>query len=147
MKGKIMNEKNTVATLRPVASSTAGWKPTVKPSSAENGALEILVVIHQQKDHPTRMSRGEIIFYLRDVHRHWSTPCISYHKIEELEQQDLIERSPTGICAIRLTEQGARVKNCQQTQGSVKARSRIPLCSDGVSPDGNTLPRRVKMPP
>jgi hypothetical protein len=59
------------------------------------------------------MTRGELIFCLRDVHRYWSTPRISYHEIEELEQQNLIERSIAGLCAIRLTEQGALVKNWQ----------------------------------
>lgn len=66
------------------------------------------------EDHRVRMSRGEIIFYLRDVHRYWSTPRISYHEMEELEQQNLIQRSTTGVCAIRLTDEGARVKNWQQ---------------------------------
>ncbi len=60
------------------------------------------------------MTRGELIFCLRDVHRYWSTPRISYHEIEELEQQNLIQRNTTDICAIRLTEHGAAVKNWQQ---------------------------------
>ena len=78
--------------------------PTVKQSSAGNGALE---------DHQTLMTRGELIFHLRDVHRYWSTPRISDREMEELEQQNLIERRTTGICAIRLTEQGTRVKKGQ----------------------------------
>lgn len=101
MKEKIMKRNNKVTTLRPVASSANGGESTAKQSSAGNGTLE---------DHRARMSRGEIIFYLRDVHRYWSTPRISYHEIEELEQENLIERSTNGILAIRLTEQGARVK-------------------------------------
>ena len=60
------------------------------------------------------MTRGELIFCLRDVHRYWSTPRISYHEIEELERQNLIQRNIAGICAIRLTEQGSLVKNWQQ---------------------------------
>ena len=115
-KEKTMKRNNKVTTLPPAAPSADGGESTAKQSNAkqsnaENGALEVLVVIHQ---HQIRMSRGELIFYLRDVHRYWSTPRISYHEIEELEQQNLIERSPNGICAIRLTEQGARIKNCQQ---------------------------------
>jgi hypothetical protein len=64
------------------------------------------------------MTRGELVFYLRDVHRYWSTPRISSHQIEELEQQNLIECNTTDICAIRLTEHGAAVKNWQQLKGS-----------------------------
>ena len=57
------------------------------------------------------MSRGELIFHLRNIHRYWSTPHISPHEMEELEQQNLIQRNTTDICAIRLTEHGAAVKN------------------------------------
>ena len=66
------------------------------------------------------MTRGEMIFYLREVHRYWSTPRISDGEMEELEQQNLIERRTTGICAIRLTEQGARVKNGQPLKAPLK---------------------------
>jgi hypothetical protein len=104
-KRKNMNQKNKTATLDPNASSPDSGASAVKPSSAENGALE---------DHRVRMSRGELIFHLRDVHRYWSTPRISYHEIEELEQQNLIQRNTAGVCAIRLTEHGALVKNWQQ---------------------------------
>jgi hypothetical protein len=65
------------------------------------------------------MTRGELIFCLRDVHGYWATPRISYHEIEELERLKLVERSPVGIvCAIRLTEQGARVKKWPQLQAA-----------------------------
>ena len=96
-----MNQHKKVSGLRRVA----GGESTANQSSAENGALE---------DHQTLMSRGELIFCLRDVHRYWSTPNISYSEIEVLEQQNLIQRSTTGICAIRLTEQGVVVKNWRQ---------------------------------
>ena len=56
------------------------------------------------------MTRGELIFCLRDVHRYWTTPRISYHEIHQLEHLKLIERTVTGLCAIRLTEEGVRVK-------------------------------------
>jgi hypothetical protein len=101
-----MKRNSKIATLRPTAASVAGGNgaPAANQSSGGNGTLE---------DHRTVMTRGELIFYLRDVHRYWSTPRISDREMEELEQQDLIERSPTDICAIRLTRQGARVKNGQ----------------------------------
>ncbi len=59
---------------------------------------------------PAVMSRGELRFCLRDVHRYWSTPRISPGEIEALERQNLIQRAPTELCAIRLTEHGALVK-------------------------------------
>ena len=65
------------------------------------------------EEHRNLMTRGELIFCLRDVHRYWSTPRISYAEIEELERQNLIQRNTSAICAIRLTEDGARVKNLQ----------------------------------
>ena len=59
---------------------------------------------------PAGMSRGEILFCLRDVQRYWSTPHITPGEIEYLERLGLIQRAATGLCAIRLTEQGALVK-------------------------------------
>jgi hypothetical protein len=97
-----MKRKMPVVELRPFASSANGGEST---ATAENGVLN---------GHRNLMTRGELIFCLRDVHRYWSTPRISYHEIEELERQNLIQRNTTAVCAIRLTEQGARVKNWQQ---------------------------------
>jgi hypothetical protein len=57
------------------------------------------------------MTRGELIFCLRDVHQYWSAPRISYYEIERLEQLKLIQRTITGIYSIRLTAEGVRVKN------------------------------------
>lgn len=56
------------------------------------------------------MKPVELLFTLRDVHRYWSTPHISPEQIQTLERQNLIERAPTELCAIRLTEHGALVK-------------------------------------
>jgi hypothetical protein len=108
VKDKIMSGKNNVATLHQPPGLAPGGEPASKQSSAEHHALE---------DHRTIMSRGELIFYLRDVHPYWSTPRISHHEIEKLEQQNLIQRNTTDICAIRLTEHGAAVKNWQQLKG------------------------------
>jgi hypothetical protein len=57
------------------------------------------------------MTRGELIFCLRDVHLYWSAPRISYHEREHLERLGLIQRTITGINSIRLTTEGVRVKN------------------------------------
>ena len=107
MKGreKSIKYKMPAVELRPFATSTGGAVSTAKQASAENVVLE---------EHRNLMTRGELIFCLRDVHRYWSTPRISYYEIEELERQNLIQRSVTGICAIRLTEQGTLVKNWRQ---------------------------------
>ena len=56
------------------------------------------------------MSPGELKVCLRDVRRYWSTPHITPGEIEYLEGKNLIQRAPTGLCAIRLTEQGALVQ-------------------------------------
>ena len=61
--------------------------------------------------HQLLMSKGELIFTLRDVHSYWSTPQMSEHDMEALEAARLIERSPTPICSIRLTKLGAAVKD------------------------------------
>jgi hypothetical protein len=90
-----MKPNHNAATLRPVDASTAGGQRAL-------------------------LSRGELICRLRDVHRYWSTPRISDQEIEELERQNLIQRSTTDICAIRLTEQGAVVKNGQPLNSTVR---------------------------
>lgn len=59
------------------------------------------------------MSRAEVFFCLRGVNSYWSTPHISPREIDELERQNLIQRAPTGLCAIRLTEAGARLKQAR----------------------------------
>ena len=97
-----MKRKMPIVELRPFAFSTGASASAAKHASAENGALE---------EHQNLMTRGELIFCLRDVHHYWSTPRISYHEIEELERQNLIQRNTTSVCAIRLTEEGALVKN------------------------------------
>jgi len=103
-----MNGKNNVATLRQPLGVANGSAPAANQPPAENGALE---------DHRIVMSRGELIFYLRDVHPYWSTPRISYHEMEALEQQNLIQRHTTDICAIRLSEHGAAIKNGPRLKG------------------------------
>lgn len=69
------------------------------------------------------LSRGELIFYLRDVHPYWSTPRISPRDIEELELLNLIECSPNALCAIRLTQEGLRVKKQHQPKPPRLART------------------------
>ena len=60
---------------------------------------------------PAILAGQEPIFYLRGIHRYWSTPHISPELIQTLVQLKLIERAPTELGAIRLTEPGALVKN------------------------------------
>jgi hypothetical protein len=57
------------------------------------------------------MSRGELIYCLRDVHRYWSTPRICHRELQQLERLKLVQRTVAGSVAIRLTEEGVRVKS------------------------------------
>ena len=102
-----MRHKKSVNTFVTAATLTMNGNSTESKWSAANGVTE---------GHRLLMSRGELIFHLRDIHRYWSTPRISPHEIEELEQQNLIQCSTTRICAVRLTEEGERVKNLQPTK-------------------------------
>jgi hypothetical protein len=101
-----MIRRKKAAVLRRLAANetTVYSEPPPLPPLAEKSVIE---------EHRTLMAGGQLICCLRDVHRYWSTPNISYDEIEVLEQQNLIQRSTTGICAIRLTEQGVAVKNWQ----------------------------------
>ena len=56
------------------------------------------------------MTQSELIRCLRDVKNYWTTPHISADEISYLQSQQLIQRAPTELCAIRLTELGGRVK-------------------------------------
>jgi hypothetical protein len=101
-KGYVMKRNDEAVTARPLLSRGANGKPTPK-HSAEDDAIV--------KAHQELMTHGERIFCLRDVHRYWSTPRISPREVEELERENLIERSPNPICSIRLTAQGVLMKN------------------------------------
>jgi hypothetical protein len=57
------------------------------------------------------MTCGKLIYCLRDVHRYWSTPRLSSRELRQLKQLNLVQRTVTGSVAIRLTEEGVRVKN------------------------------------
>ena len=107
MKEDVINSNKPVRPTPGGRPLDAGTDRGVKSSPVTNPALE---------EHQILMTRGELIFSLRDVHRYWSTPRISPHEIEELEQQNLIERSPIGLSAIRLTEHGSRIKRLQPLQ-------------------------------
>jgi hypothetical protein len=100
-----MKRKRAVHRVVTVATLSPRGTPTANGASAGDGLLE---------EHRNLMTRGELIFCLRDVHAYWSTPRISCSEIEELERQNLIQRNSTAICAIRLTPDGARVKATAQ---------------------------------
>ena len=101
-----MKRRKSIATPLAVATLTEHRKAAVERSPAKKGALNYLQIL------VTR----ELMLRLRDVHQYWSTPRISPREIEQLKRQDLIQRSTTGICAIRLTEQGALLKNGGQSR-------------------------------
>ena len=100
-----MKANNQVASTRAGSAPATYQPPTGGFPPAATGTLE---------NHRTGMSRGQVLACLRDVHRYWSTPRISFDELEELERQNLIQRSPAAICAIRLTDEGELVKKFQQ---------------------------------
>ena len=57
------------------------------------------------------MTQGETLFYLREIHSHWSTSNVSRDKLAELAAAKLIEINDTSILAVRLTNEGAKVKS------------------------------------
>jgi hypothetical protein len=57
------------------------------------------------------MTQGETLFYLREIHSHWSTSNVSRDKLAELAGAKLIEINETSIVAVRLTNEGARIKS------------------------------------
>ena len=56
------------------------------------------------------MTEGEILFYLREVHPHWSASNVSSDKLAELEAATLIEITGIPAPVVRLTSEGARRK-------------------------------------
>ena len=56
------------------------------------------------------MTEGEILFYLREVHPHWSDSNVSWEKLAELEAANLIEITGNPVPVVRLTSEGARRK-------------------------------------
>jgi hypothetical protein len=78
------------------------------------------------------MTKGELRFYLREVHPYWSVPRISEEKIAELAREKLIEHSIDPVTLIRLTKEGAREKeagrerNTNSTLSLARTRPRPP---------------------
>lgn len=78
------------------------------------------------------MTKGELRFYLREVHPYWSVPRISEEKIAELVREKLIEHSVEPATVIRLTKEGAREKaagrerNTNSSLSLVRSRPRPP---------------------
>ena len=56
------------------------------------------------------MTQGETLFYLREIHTHWSTSNVSRDKLAVLEAAKLIEISNEPVLAVRLTSEGVRTK-------------------------------------
>ncbi len=92
-----MKRKQPVALSRPPAAKNGCGSPPIPPPA-------------QDVPPAPALSRAEIFFCLRKVNGYWSTPHISPREVQELERQNLIQRAPTGLCAIRLTAEGALVK-------------------------------------
>jgi hypothetical protein len=56
------------------------------------------------------MTQGETLFYLREIHAHWSTSNVSADKLAVLKAANLIEMNGQPITAVRLTREGALTK-------------------------------------
>jgi hypothetical protein len=56
------------------------------------------------------MTQGETLFYLREIHAHWSTSNVSSEKLAVLKAANLIEMNGQPIAAVRLTREGALTK-------------------------------------
>ena len=63
------------------------------------------------------MTQGETLFYLREIHPHWTTSNVSATKLAELQAAQLIEINPTSP-TVRLTSEGARCKNLGRRHGA-----------------------------
>ena len=101
---EIMKANNQAATTRSATAPSTSESSAEKSFHAATGALE---------KKRTQMSRGQVLACLRDIHRYWSTPRISCDEVDELERQNLIERGPAALCAIRLTDEGELEKKWQ----------------------------------
>ena len=93
----MVKRKQPVALSRPSAPNSGQGSQPVPPSAPAVPFAPSL-------------SRAEVFSCLREVNSYWSTPQISPREVEELERQNLIQRAPAGLGAIRLTSEGARVK-------------------------------------
>ena len=56
------------------------------------------------------MTKGELRFYLREIHSYWCAPRIAEERIADLEREKLIERAVAPLTGIRLTSDGVREK-------------------------------------
>jgi hypothetical protein len=63
------------------------------------------------------MTPGETLFYLREIHPHWTTSNVSATKLAELHAARLIEIN-TALPTVRLTSEGARCKNLGRKHGA-----------------------------
>ena len=78
------------------------------------------------------MTKGELRFYLREIHPYWTTPRISEDKVAELEREKLIERSTAPVAGVRLTREGekekskARLTNSNSTLNLTRTPKRPP---------------------
>jgi hypothetical protein len=88
------------------------------------------------------MTKGELRFYLREVHPFWSPPRISEEKISELEREKLIERSIDPVLVIRLTNEGAKEKDAGRHRST---NSTLNLARTQARP--RQKPRRTKQRP
>jgi hypothetical protein len=56
------------------------------------------------------MTQGEVVFYLREIHGHWTTSTVSSEKLGELAEAKLIEMQDGAASIVRLTAAGQQCK-------------------------------------
>ena len=64
------------------------------------------------------MTQGETLFYLREIHSHWSTSNVSRDKLAQMEAAKLIEINGEPVFAVRLTSEGAKIKTMGRPSAS-----------------------------
>lgn len=67
------------------------------------------------------------MFYLREIHGHWTASNVSAEKLAELAEAHLIEVQPGGSTVVRLTHAGRRCKLAgRSTFKTTLSTSRLP---------------------
>jgi hypothetical protein len=87
------------------------------------------------------MTDGEMRFYLREIHSHWTTPRISDERVTELLEANLIERSSEDVEMVRLTRAGVQRKAVSRER---KSNSTLSLVR---KPERTSRGRKNHLPP
>ena len=87
------------------------------------------------------MTEGESVFYLREIHGHWTTSTVSSEKLGQLADAKLIEVQVGHPAMVRLTSAG---KQCK-LDGRSRYQTTLPLSRSRNSPP-RPVRRRANAP-